>query len=697
MKTSKFNKWITWLLVALFSCCLIGVTVSLASSSEETYSGAKFAPEITVNFGEFDENNIPDAVINKPYKIFSATAEDLYSKELYVSVRVWMYYDSVTRSLINVNNGTITPTGYGVYTVEYKAIDRWNNVTTYLYDFECREKEDLTANVGSDATVYKTGESISVNVPEFLNNVGTVDYTVIAVLNGANVEYPVIDGKFTPLYSGEYDVIYNYSDYNETSESSYSLTVNANEQLVWKNVPVISEYMFAGKDYVIDSAYAYSFVGGTPTENLATITVTDPDNQPVSLSAGNVFNGEKSGIYKFKYSVNVSGASIENTVTSTCVDVGGFDGTDMDMSKYFVGENIESVISPNGARITTSTDGAIVKFINPINAKVSHVEFAVDADSANSLESVDIILTDAYDSSNSLVFNFSKDGKAGKFGPLGGKTVKTEIGFNGKVFVFEYDNEFKTAYLADTEVVSIKKNANGTEFTGFKGDSVLVSLRFNGVNSASTIIVNRVANQVIYNEIGDGVSPDVQFDRWTGGEVQVGDIVTLGRVYVKDALSPLDSVTYFVMAPDGTYVTDVNGLVLSPENADYSESYQFEINQDGRYIVSVKAIDFFGNETVYDYPVVSVSVGMVHITLNNDGDKTAKVGDKVDISSFTVDGDNVDELSIRIFYVTPDLVVMSDIEDDEFEVKMAGEYQVWYYVSDSGDNMDMVCYTIKVS
>ena len=137
----------------------VGGNTQTAQGDKENYG---IAPIIEVDYGAYSKGSIPAAVKGKAYKVFPATANDIYGTALTVETNVYINYYTETRALVSVHNGGFTPANYGVYTVEYVAVDSFGNEAKLVYDVRCSEKEPITATVLEGELEGKVGKAVSV-------------------------------------------------------------------------------------------------------------------------------------------------------------------------------------------------------------------------------------------------------------------------------------------------------------------------------------------------------------------------------------------------------------------------------------------------------------------------------------------------------------------------------------------------------
>ena len=536
---------------------------------------------------------------------------------------------------------------------------------------------------------------INVNEIAIKNAIGETSVSAKAVLkSNPEISYPIVKGAFTPLYAGTYDVIYSISDYNEKAESSYSVEVKAHDNIVWQTKLELGTYYLANFDYTLPDVKAFTFGDGTPKEVAITVTATDSAKDKVELE-NRAFKPQTSGEYTITYKAENAGKTISQTAITTCVDVGV--GEKLRVEDYFIGENIQKSLTGNAVILITKTNTS-VRFINPICSRTVSMDLSVVKESGDHFDSFDVVLTDATDATKSITMNFAKNGTDnGTFSVSGGRSIKTSEDFysNGTL-VFKFDNIARTAQLGVNQAIAITKTDDGENFEGFRGENVYVDIRFNGVIETAKIRVHRIGNQTLYQDCGDTNAPDIYYAGFGDGDQKIGDIVTLDRIYVADVVCPGVKVEYYVKHQNGKYAKDVNGIELSAQNTDYTQKYQIEMTEYGRYTVTMRVTDLFGNSAAYTYNFSCVNLQSVKIEILDDQSESAKLGETVTIKSFQVPNFEMDELVVRIFIKDPE-GVMKQVIDNVFVPDLRGEYVVSYYVTDVDGNMDMASYAVKVS
>lgn len=663
----------------------------------ETLTGADLiAPEITVATKEFSLDNAPNAVKGKSYAIFDATAKDIYGKNVYVSTKLWSYYDSETRALISIENNSFIPEAYGVYTVEYTAVDARGNKTILTYDFACEEKAPLTATFDGGAQMALTGDLVDVGLISFLHNIGNVNYEITAILQGnESIRYEATSGEFIPLYAGTYDVKCAFSDYNESGEECYQITVSAANMPVAVGEPDLPRYFIVGASYQMPSLSVYDCSSGMPVSLNATITAAYGSDGAVALD-GDTFIPEKEGEVTISYTAENANGELSVPFVAQTVDVGFT--SDLKMAKYFASSGLTATANNTGISLSIDEENASATFINSLLVNDFSLDFFVNGEK-NSFEKMNIILTDSIDETQSVKFTVENNTQTSSlFSINNGRKVKSGVNFyDGNVGYFTFNCDTCRAQLGNSDTLVVETYEDGREFKGFFSGKAYVTFTFEGRIGESEILVTRLNNQALYDTYGDGVAPIVIFKNYEYGEKVIGDTVSIPRIYIADILDPNVSVSYSVYAPDRNYVTDIDGVVLN--SVDHTKAYTFVVDQIGTYSVSMYAEDSFGNYSKYSFGI-TVEDDKAPILVLSQGVEKCKVGETVQLKSATVQDNLESNIPVYVFAALPDGRV-EEIKPNAkgkyvFIPKNTGVYEIWYYAADSVGNVKTVSYTLTV-
>ena len=697
----KFGKAFLTGCLAVSAVACTGIAVASAETStpvsETTSVNVAYEPEIFVDWGDYAADNVPNAVCDKAYRVFDATAEDVYGEKIDVQTKVWLHYTESTKSLITVKDNVVTPTLYGIYTVEYVARDYYGNVKTYTYEFVCEESQPFAialSNVEENAFV---GYETQIATASFVNANGFVTERVTASLDGSDISYDITgETSFVPMYAGTYTVTYEYSDYNETATKSYELSVEKHDNPVFFENAPLNEYYIVGKSYQLPMVTAYQFGTGKPVAVTPEISVALNTGKAKPLAADGAFTPETAGKLTIRYTVRYNGNELTQAYVAKAVDVGYGDSSTFDISKYFYSDDANIVIRSNEIMMTTEREGAKIDFVNALSSHKIEFDFAI-AQGGNNFDRLDIWLTDSLDPSIALQISYIRSGlKESLLSVNGARGAKTGSSFySTSTLGFVYSEKTMTAAIGKASV-KISTAANGEEFNGFPSGKVNFSFSVSEVSGRSTLYVYRLNNQAFYNIGSDSIGPEICFYSYSGGERLVGDTITVDRCWGGDVLDDDCTISYSIKAPDGNYVIDENGLLLSEENARYDTAYTFRIRQQGSYMVQMTATDGAGNKTFYSYAITVIDGVSPKVALKTEMPKEVKVGDTITVSDLTIIDDVSRECIVYAFLYTPRLSGQEVKIGDTFTPSYTGEYSIAYMVTDGTGNVTMLYHNFTV-
>lgn len=683
MKENKRNNYIIkWSMVVLLAiiCFCCGVSASLSHRVIAQTSKTNL-PIITIDNENFD--NPPNAVLNKEYRLFSATAVDAFGDVISVKTSLYMYYYSQNASSISIENNKFTPTMLGEYTVEYSATDIAGNVSIATYNFKCIEKAPLNGELSYVEGETLIGEITDLPTISFENNIGDVSCSLIAKIPALNKSFIIADvDKFIPEYVGEYKIIYSFNDYVESGEVEYLLTVKENDCTKLYGDVQIPKYFVLGCPYELPLPNFITYIAGKPVKVIPKVLVSYGSELPIEVDYKE-FVPTKEGKVIITYSAIVNGNKTNKQYFATVVDAEY--SKKANASKYFYSDYIISTPSRSDVMITTATSDEVIDFINPILAERTSMVFKIK-NTENFFNSFDIYLTDSVNSDIKVKFSLLKyNAESSYFSINGGKGVKTTASFyDGKSIEFNYSNSTLSANIGEMSSVKVKSDISGNEFLGFPSGKVYLSFSFGEINKQSSVNILSINGQSI-SRASDQIAPQTIYYR---NDVikTVGDEITIDSVLVSDVLCPNYFVEYYVLDPDNNYVVDLNGLVLSPNNTDYSKTYSFKLQKYGSYNVVIKVKDGFNNEELYSYGITVADIEGPTIYFDGyiSGDK--KVGETVTVPKGFAK-DNLSEECSMIIYYMDGTGVVNKLEGNTLKLKYSGRYTIYYYAIDEVGNV----------
>lgn len=687
----KTKQWIFASVLCIGVCLLsvLGIRLYNSLSADAAEGGTVgVAPTISLDWDSYTSATIPKACVDKEYRIFSAKATTYKGENIDVNTRVYLYYYSETASRINVKAQKFVPKQYGVYTVEYSATDE-NGTSVFTYDVVCEEKEPLKATLGDGERTGVCGSIVSVAELSLDNANGKAGYIASARLDGKDVVYEIADGMFVPLYAGKYIVEYDYFDYNESGTVSYEISVSAIDAPVVMSEATFPKYWIAGYEYALPQMTCYDFASGEPVDVEPNVEVVEADEKKYEVSTSAFsYTPKTEGAASITYSFAANGKTVKRSFIVRVVDV-RFTG-EMAVEKYFYSEQVSAVAESDHVALSAKSNGK-VEFINALLSNVVKTRLAFDGNYAN-FEKLNIYFTDSQDETQSVKITLRKgeDGKATLLvNDNETAAVKTSVSFlSGATFELNLNETNRILSVGNDVALEIRKYTSGKAFEGFSSEKVYLSYAFENVSGESRVCVDRIGNQSIYRSYGDGVAPDTLFSTYSHGVHKLGDTVTLERIYVGDVLCPEFTIDYGVLQPNGEY------LVLN-EGIDWRKPYSFKAEQLGKYNVYIRAVDCFGNESVFSYAVTVADDSAPTIAIHGTNKTEYKLGSVVSFAKATAT-DNLDgEVDVFVYVVAPNLQVTQ--ASDSYSVKRKGKYTVIYYAFDSSGNVARITNTFYVN
>ena len=239
------------------------------------------------------------------------------------------------------------------------------------------------------------------------------------------------------------------------------------------------------------------------------------------------------------------------------------------------------------------------------------------------------------------------------------------LGQKGKSIGVSYNNGNYSVVGVDNAVCGkIACYDNGNAFEGF-GDAVYIGVACN-TQSGATINFTNIVNQTLGHRSSVGVigstdliAPQIVVDDDADNNYNIGDTATIPAVKAFDVLNPIQSVKVTVIAPDGTRVLN---------NADGTTEHTIRLEQYGTYAVTYTATDNFGKRAPY-YKTISVKeTENPRLEVNTKAiGKTYKVGDKIEIPSYTV-SDNSGGYNLDVMLICPDNYIVYLLNDNSGEI-----------------------------
>lgn len=672
-----------------------------AHNLQREYCIDETAPAITVDFGDYDEQNLPMAGKGLSYPAFGATALDKVFGEVPVKATVYYNYESQQRYQVDIKNGRFVTDAVGYYTIEYLAYDGFKNESKKLVTIYCGETtpEIGVEAVGEYVTSCGTGTFVLPAAIKYTGGTGVVKTYATAKAQGSDEEF-VIDEGFRPEKEGAHTItLYAVDMLGKTATYTYDLTVSINSQPVFIDEPILPRFFLQGYQYTLPTIPAYDYSSGTEKEQIATtIAIRDgKDGGAERDLEANVtdFVADADGYATVIY--KATGAKGSNTVEYKVKVIDGWrdmNNYSIDMKQYFYGENIEVTDNAECIKVSTSMDNSYT-FVSAVIADDFETKFSIiDGD----FDCLQLVFEDSKDPSIqfTLEIDNSYNEEENAFLRVNGNAVKYRpwAGFyDGKDFYFVYDETTKHIY-ADSLFKAPIINADGSAFAGFPSGLIYVTVNVIDVNGNASVAWKNFAGQILSESDYDTIAPSIKLSNEYASRYTIGTVAEIYSAIAVDVLSPEVYTKMTVRDPNGKIVTDVNGLVL--EDVPFDRSYFINLEMYGSYAVKYSAMDWMEREQDYPFALLVVDDQAPVITLEKSISTEVKQGKKVEIPKATA-MDNVDgEVDVYVYLVTPGGILSKVELGKKVALTEKGVYEVRYLSVDAFGNLNILYYEIRV-
>jgi len=666
--------------------------------TSETSVTDTIAPSITVDYGAYTEDTVPYGVKNQAYNIFSATASD--NIDFYPEIKASVYKNYFTpaiRKSYALTNGTFTPDSAGSYVIEYKATDVYGNVATKAVAVNVTDQpQDITIIAESILDAVQGSEVI---VPTATVNAdsrfGQVELD--SKLYFGNTEIKVVNGRFIPLNSGEYKVVYTAKDFAgtvKTLEKTFSVALNEGSVFLDDVAELLPKYFIEGNAYTLPRLDAYIFstsgyekvessikINGETLNGYEFIPEVENDGQKITVT---YFHNE----LEVSYEIETINALYKDEYENVCVD----------LTKYFIADEKTTVTATEDKVALSFTDETSkVNFANALYMRGYSMFFSVD-ENKNNFNKIIYTLTDSVNPEKQVNISFTK-GSAQYVALSVNDNPAEEVNgsFNGREISFEIidSNIIKmtktTNNSRSTIMYDIKTFTDGTAFTGFTNDMAYLTIQIAGMSGESTLNVLSINNNYFSNSAFDPASPKVQFYGELLYEQDKGAIVEIPAARGIDVVQGVLPVTVSIRF-NGKYVKDVNGKLMN--KVDASITYQVEFSEYGEYTVIYESYDMVSNKGGTSRKVKVFDNVPPTITLSGTISETQSLGE-IKLPSATATDNLGGEFKVYVSVINPK-ASSKFVKDYTFTAEIAGKYIVRYFAYDASGNLGYAEYVINV-
>ncbi len=654
----------------------------------------KEGPEITVDFGEYEENNLPEAFKGEEYPVFDFTAYDYFTEVKSTSVKVFYDYNSSARKEVTIKNGKFVPDRTGQYTIEYTATDYYGNENKKTVEILSVLPKKPALDISSErVTEVSAGDTVQIADVSASGGSGEVEVTVFAK-NGEH-EAEITDGKFTADYAGEYTITYTAADFlGNTAEEEYKVTVKDDKKPEILDDACLPKYLLEGFEYKVPVPTGLSYGAGTQKTNV-TVRITDGNGTTECTTGRHTFKADQNGKAEIKYIVTDKNGTTEKSYTLPVLTVKN--GTGYDLSKYFYSDTVTAEARQNDILLSAAsgTKEQTVEFVNAVITDGLNLGVKVNS-AENNFSSFSIYLTDAENENISIRLQFVKGADAGSDSYMiyngDDKLLIDPSFYNDEEIALTYSESDRNIHIVNA-AAKITETVSGETFEGFPGKKVYVRFVFEEVSGAARISVSKINSQLMSNYSGDSVKPMVYIFGEYAKKYSLNDTIPVLNALAGDVIDPSPDITVTLTDHNGEIVTSVDGVRL--ENVSAEEVLYFKAEKYGNYLLTYTATDEAGKTTTYYRAINVEDIVPPEIQVNGEIAETVKTGSDVAVPFASVT-DNLDEapMLLRIL-VLPDgsQTILSETAD-AFRAIYSGVYRLRYIAWDSEGNFSMTEFTV---
>lgn len=655
-------------------------------------------PVLTVDTLGYKENELPKALINRDYQIFGAKAYDALDGVIDYSLSVYKDYQTVNQKLIASDVDVFKPTEVGNYSLVYTAIDSSKNSVIKVLNIEVVSSLDELEHKFVDTLSSAINVGCSLEIPESIVSGGSGNVqNEVSVIDPTGKNVDIDNNEIFIEKAGTYKIVFNLSDYIGNEKTiEYLIVASISES------PIISDYyynstMIEGYEYDLSTFNALDYFSnnGIAVDAIKRVEIVQ-NGETIVLDSS----------LKYKPSANVNGEEITIRFIAEANSGNGEtvleckahlikvkeEGKNFNLSNLFYQENISSVIPEDKyVEYVTSTEGALLEYVNYLVADGFSLNFTVNKDK-NNFAAIEIVLQDSQNSNQKIVLTIKKSGTSASTATINeikNLSISSDF-FQTTAYGFKFYFNAKSNAIIDgntnKSISVVKHNYDGSKFEGFTSGKVKASIRFIGVEGESAIRVTSISNQSITNDKRDRISPAVQIMGEIKSIGEINEKFIVYRAVASDGIDPSPKTTVEIIKAGKTIYS-----------GDISKDYEFVPTEYGEYFITYIAVDSNNKDTELTYILTIKDRIKPELVVSGDVMKTAEVGKTYTLPTATVTDNNDTDLPVYLFILAPDGEQrVNKVGDYTFAPTLKGEYKITYYAYDSYNCYTYVEYVIKV-
>ncbi len=645
----------------------------------------------------YDKDNVPKAVVNKPFSLFGASLYNFVSAE-FEKISNIVVYRTVggNKTYCDIKNGAFIPEVADNYHIEYFGFDvNGNSVvrTVTIQAVQGLDELNYTFEEEIPTSAY-VGETVRFAEGVVSGGSGNVKVEKYIEIGGA--KYSVDNNMYTFMKSGTYTYNVKLTDYlknTKTITKDISVSVSPTPLVTEASVPSV---IMSGTTCVFPEFKAVAY-----DEN------GNKSNVPVTIKVNGTLLGEDRS-YKPE-SLDTLTVVYEAGAWSKSFDVRIKDisSSDIFMDRYFDYSEFELTADENALRFATNAEKAVdgkakLTFINLLPDFNMSLRFAGTDAAKTNFSQIDVYLTDSLDASIRLKMSILKG--SNKEGTTG---FKLNDGYERTMagsFFAEATNEPMLLSLSGkkildykgTQIETVETTYGGVPFKGFPSGSVKVEAELTGITGDSELVFANIWGQPLGNVDDDYIGPLIKVDPFAS-DVSYGDVVDIPDIILYDVLAGKDvSCEITVNDPNGIIKDHYSGALLDKFKLDPDKKCGFKVETYGIFEIAIRAKDNRGNFRSYTTTVVVLGDVPPTLTIGGDVKTEYKVGDKLSAPKATAVDLMGREIKTYAFFVDS-AERYHYVMEQEYTLSETGRFRLIYYASDEYGNYAASEFTVNVS
>ena len=631
-------------------------------------------------------NGIPEAEINKSYRLFNAKAYDLYDGVIAkneIKKQVIYKYGTLEQKYINIKNDSFIPTLPGEYTIRYTCKDMSNNEGELLVKVNakiCLAKLNITVNNLKISEVYETGDYLNIS-KDYLITGGSNHYTTeIYVLNNKTNEKVIInENKYQLNQQGYFTLVYCASDYiGDKVYYKVNFKVNIRKIPLIK-LPSLPNVLTDTNSFMLPQFEAFDYYSFNNTiVDAKKYYLVSNDNISFKKQLINdsiTPNGKK--LYIKACAKNIIDSSLKyesevqeiNIIHPTSIgsyfyndkDLITMDYKDYEAPKYTFNEDVD------------------IDFANQITFADFRLFYSVPEELSN-YNTININLKDVEDSDNVLNITLIK------------KDANTINIFLNDEFVFEYNGSFSSLSGYDLTVSGSNLYINYVkicQINDFLAKKVYARISCKNVKAQSAIKFWAISSQsytgAMDDEKFDILGPSIILEKEIPLVSYVGNELIIPKADIWDALQSSCSVEVSI---------EHNEQIIYSAN-DASKERKIRIDDIGNYFLTYKAYDSLNNVSTSQFQIKSINYERPYIKINNYIPLSSNLNTNVVLptaAAFDKKGNNID---VNILVYQPNGKQI-ELTNNSFTASYIGKYTIKYIAVGSDYKMNVIEYVMEV-